>query len=146
MPATPRQVTFKESDFKERLSYEDLEDGDHEATLLDVEDAVARTGNEGWRFKFDVLGLPIATTVWLKGGGAWKVREVFNALGHPITIETPIDTLNPNELIGRKCVVTTKREPASNGATHDDGTVKVFTNITRHTPFVADPVADFGSL
>lgn len=146
MPATPRQMTFTEDDFKERLSYEDLEDGDYIGTLLDVEDVVARTGNEGWKFKFDVKGLPLNSTTWLKGAGGWKVREVFNALGVPVTIETPILTLNPNQLIGRKCVVTVKREAASNGATNDDGTVRFYTNIVRHTPYVADPVADFGTL
>ena len=146
MPATPRQMTFTEDDFKERLSYDDLEDGDYIGTLLDVEDVTARTGNEGWKFKFDVKGLPLSSTTWLKGAGGWKVREVFNALGQPVTIDTPILTLNPNSLVGRKCVVTVKKEPASNGALKDDGTVMVYTNIVRHTPYIADTVADFGTL
>jgi len=58
MPATPRQVVFTEDDFKERLSYDDLEDGDYEAFLEDVTDIEANTGNFGWGFKFTVKGLP----------------------------------------------------------------------------------------
>jgi hypothetical protein len=146
MPATPQQLTFKESDFKERLSYDDLEDGDHLATLLDVTDCEAKTGNYGWEFKFDIKGLPISSKLWLKGGGGWKVREVFNALGEPVSPDQPIQNLNPNPLVGRQCVVTVKREAASNGATNDDGTPRMYTNITRHTPYVAEPVADFGTL
>ena len=138
MPATPQAIPFTEEDFEDRLSYADLEDGDHLATLIDVEDARATTGNYGWRFKFDVRGLQLTTTVWLKGGGAWKVREVFNALGDPIAPGERVETLNPNPLIGRTCVVTVKREPASNGATYDDGTVKEFVNIKKHTPYVAE--------
>lgn len=146
MPAQIHNVPFKEDDFKERVSYADLEEGDHIATLIDVEDAEASTGNYGWRFVFDVKGLPLNTTVWLRGGGAWKVREVFNALGTPINPGTDTSGLNPNPLIGRKCVVTVKRQPASNGALNDDNTPKMYTNIIRHTPYVAMPASDFESL
>ena len=68
MPASIHNVPFKDDDFKERVSYADLEEGDHIATLLDIEDAEASTGNYGWKFVFDVKGLPLNTTVWLRGG------------------------------------------------------------------------------
>ncbi len=147
MPATPQSVTFTEDDYKERLSYNDLENGDYEAFLEDVEDVKAKTGNYGWGFKFQIKGLPVTSKLWLKGGGGWKVREVFNALGEPIPPGTDVSTLNPNPLIGRKCVVTLKHEPYSDGQTNDDGTPKTFVNITRHTPLVAtETVADFSEL
>ncbi len=144
MPATPSEITFKESDFKERLSYDELEPGDYEGTLTDVKDAEAKTGNVGWRFIFDVQGLPVSSTVWLKGGGVWKVREVFNALGMPIEPGTEVTTLDPNILIGRMCVVTIVKE-ASKTATNDDGTPRIYTNVSRHTPFVAEPVMDLST-
>lgn len=146
MPATPRQIAFTEDDYKERLTYDDLEEGDYEAFLEDVTDIEARTGNYGWGFKFQVKGLPLTSRLWLKGGGGWKVREVFNALGQPVAPGTPIAELNPNPLIGRKAVVTIKRKPYSDGQTNDDGTPKTFLEIVRHTPLVADAVADFGDL
>ena len=146
MPATPRQVVFTEDDFKERLSYDDLEDGDYEAFLEDVTDIEANTGNFGWGFKFTVKGLPLTSRLWLKGGGGWKVREVFNALGQPVAPGTNLGNLDPNVLIGRRCVVTVKRRPYTNGDVDESGNVKTFVEITRHTPLVAEPVADFGSL
>jgi hypothetical protein len=146
MPATEHNVTITEKDTEERLSYDDLLAGDYQATLIDVEDAKAQTGNYGWRFAFDVKGLTVKSTVWLKGGGGWKVREVFNALGHPLNPGDNVTADMANALIGRSCVVTVVKEPAHNGATNDDGTPKIYTNISRHTPFVAEAVADFGDL
>ncbi len=69
MPAQEYSTQLVEDDFKERVSYDDLTEGDYEATLTDVEDAQAKTGNYGWRFVFDVKGLPVKSTIWLKGGG-----------------------------------------------------------------------------
>lgn len=136
MPASPQQIQFTEKDFEERPSYDDLEEGDHIGTLIDVEDAEASTGNVGWRFKFDVRGLPVSTTVWLRGGGKWKVREIFNSLGQPISPDQPVGTLDPNGLIGNQCVVTIKKDPRDDG----DG---FWTNISRTTPYVSEPVVDF---
>jgi hypothetical protein len=146
MPATPREITFTEDDFKERLSYDDLTPGDYEATLIDVEDIEASTGNYGWGFIFQVKGLKLTSRVWLKGGGGWKVREVFNALGLPIAPGTPLANLNPNPLVGRSCVVSVIRKPYRDGRTDDEGNVKTFVDIARHTPMVSEDVADFSDL
>jgi hypothetical protein len=78
--------------------------------------------------------------VWLKGGGGWKVREVFNALGAPIAPGTDTSSLNPNVLVGRRCVVTIKREPGKKDPS------KTYTNISRHTPLVTESVPDFSDL
>lgn len=141
MPATPRNITLTDADFEERISYDDLEDGDYIADLVDVEDITASsTDNYGWGFVFVVKGLKIKSSVWLKGGGGWKVREVFNALGAPIAPGTDTSKLNPNILIGRRCVVTVKKEPSRKDPN------QTFTNITRHTPLVTDEVPDFSDL
>ncbi len=70
------------------------------------------------------------------------MREIFNALGNPLQPGQNVTANDANALIGRTCVVTIVKE-ASNTATHADGTPKIYTNIARHTPFVADAVADF---
>lgn len=141
MPATPRDITLTEEDFQDRLSYDDLEEGDHVATLVDVTDIEASTtDNYGWGFVFMVKGLKLTSSVWLKGGGGWKVREVFNALGAPLAPGTPTSGLNPNPLVGRTCVVTVKREPSRKDPE------KTYTNITKHTPMVTEEVPDFSDL
>jgi len=147
MPATPANVRFTEEDFKERTSYDDLEVGDHIALVTDVEDVKSgSTDNYGWGFKFQVKGLTLTSKVWLKGKGAWKVREVFNALGSPVSPGEDVTTLDPNPLIGRTCVVTVIRRPYRDGRLDDEGNVKTFVDISRHTPLVSDPVADFSDL
>jgi hypothetical protein len=140
MPATPQNVTFSEDDLKERLSYDDIEEGDYEATLVDVEDIEANSGNYGWGFKFMVKGLPLSTSLWLKGGGGWKIREVFNALGQPLAPGEQAANLNPNPLIGRTCVVTVKRVPGRNNPE------KMYLEISKHTPFVKADVPDMSDL
>jgi hypothetical protein len=137
MPATPQQIKFEEKDFQERASYDDLEPGEYLAVCTDVEDAQASTGNVGWKFIFDVKGLPLNMTVWLRGGGKWKVREVFNALGYPLSPADDLSMLDPNALIGGQCVakvVKVPRDPAN----PEEG---VWTNIDRVVPYVAEPVA-----
>ena len=134
MPATPSTIPFEADDFKERASYADLTPGDYEATLTDVEDIVAGTGNPGWKFVFDVKGLPLYTRVYHQGGGKWKIREVFNALGQPIVAGAPIGALDPNALIGNMCVVTVVKEDKDEGEGQ-------WTNISRHTPLVTSVVA-----
>lgn len=148
MPATPRAIAFTEEDFKERATYADLEAGDYEATLVDVTDIEASTGNYGWGFEFQVQGLKLTTRVWLKGKGGWKVREVFNALGSPVLPGTELANLNPNELIGRQCVVTVKRVFYRDERVDEETGEKMTTPIiTSHTPYVsADSVPDFGDL
>lgn len=138
MPATPHEITLEENEA--RLSYDDLEEGDYEATLIDVEDINANSGNYGWGFKFQVKGLPLTTSLWLKGGGGWKIREVFNALGQPIAPGEQTANLNPNGLIGRTCVVTLKRVPGRRDPE------KMFLEISRHVPYVAAAVPDFSDL
>ena len=134
MPASVSNIEFEDSDFEERASYDDLL-GDYVATCTDVEDIVAGTGNPGWAFTFMVKGLPVKTRVYHRGGGKWKIREVFNALGFPITPDAAIGSLDPNLLIGKTCVVTIVKEDK------DDGTNEQWTNISRHTPLVGDAVA-----
>ena len=142
MPATPRSVEFTKEDFEDRASYDDL-NGDYEATLVDVTDIDAKTGNYGWGFVFMVKGLKLTSRVWLKGGGAWKVREVFNSLGAPIAPGSDITQLDPNTLVGRSNVVTVGREEDRNGKKNPDGTVKTYASITKHTPLVTEAIADF---
>jgi hypothetical protein len=144
MPATPASVSFGEE--KENQSYDDLEEKDYLATLIDVEDTVAGTGNVGWAFKFQVTGLTLTTKVWLKGGGTWRVRQMFNALGQPVAPGERVEALNPNPLIGRQAVITLKRKPYFDGRLNDDGTPKTFIDIDKVTPYVAEPVADFSDL
>lgn len=141
MSATPFRVPFTDEDFAERADYNDLTPGDYEATLLDVEDIVASTGNPGWKFTFQVKGLALYTRVYHQGGGKWKIREVFNALGVPIDAGSMIGTLDPNALIGNMCVVTVAKEAKN------DGTDEVWTNISRHTPLrTASSIGDAVSL
>ena len=138
--ATPLQMQFTEEDFKEAGSYDELVDGeDYIATLLAVKDIEASTGNTGWGFEFDVKGLKITTRLWHRGGGKWKIREVFNALGAPIEPGDGQMFLDPNSLIGNQCVVTIKKEARDDGEGY-------WTNIGRHVPYVAEETADFGEL
>ena len=134
MPASVSNIEFEDSDFEERASYDDLL-GDYVATCTDVEDIVAGTGNPGWAFTFMVKGLPVKTRVYHRGGGKWKIREVFNALGFPIPPDAAVGGLDPNLLIGKTCVVTIIKEDK------DDGSKEQWTNISRHTPLVGDAVA-----
>lgn len=138
MPATPHTITIEEE--KERVSYDDLEEGDYEATLVDVKDITANSGNYGWGFEFVVQGLPLTTSLWLKGGGGWKIREVFNALGQPLAPGESTAALNPNQLIGRTCVVTIKRVPGRKDPE------RMFVEISRHVPYVKADVPDFSDL
>lgn len=129
--ATPMNIPFTEDDFKAAGSYDDLEDGgEYIATLLEVTDEVASTGNTGWGFKFSVEGLNLTTKVWHSGGGKWKIREVFNALGQPIAPGDAMSFLDPNALVGNQCVITIKKEPRDDGG--------FWTNIGRHTPLVTE--------
>jgi hypothetical protein len=143
MPATPRQVNLP--DEKDRPGDYSTLEGEYEALLIDVEDIEATTtDNYGWGFVFQVKGLPIKTRVWLKGGGMWKVREVFNALGSPIAPGEQAASLNPNTLVGRSCVVNVVREKDRNGALDDKGEVKTYAAIAEHTPIVkVDDVTTF---
>jgi len=140
MSATPSQIQFTDDDFKERLSYDDLTPGDYEATCIDVEDIVASTGNPGWKFTFQVKGLSVYTRVYHNGGGKWKIREVFNALGVPIEPGAQLGALDPNALVGNNCVVTIVKEDRDDG---DDGQ---WTNISRHTPLVTAVSSDVTEL
>ena len=114
MTATPSNIQFEDSDFEERASYDDLL-GDYVATCTGVEDIVAGTGNPGWAFTFMVKGLPLTSRVYHRGGGKWKIREVFNALGFPITPDAALGSLDPNLLIGKTCVVTIVKEDKGDG-------------------------------
>ena len=139
--ATPAQIEFTEEDLKGFTSYDDLKAGeDYEATLVAVEDIVASTGNPGWAFEFSVEGLKMTTKVYHRGGGKWKIREVFNALGQPITPDTNMAFLDPNSLVGNRCVVTIAKEAK------EDSPGEFWTNIGRHTPLVTEETTDFGSL
>ena len=138
MPATPQQVRFEDKDFEPRLSYDDLEPGEYIALCTDVEDATASTGNVGWKFKFEVKGLPVAMTVWLQGGGKWKVREVFNALGFPLSPTDDLSMLDPNALIGGQCVAKIVKVPRDK----DDLSEGYWTNIERVVPYVSEPVPE----
>jgi len=138
--ATPAQIQFTEDDFKERISYEDLTPGDYEATCIAVEDITASTGNPGWKFTFQVKGLSVYTRVYHEGGGKWKIREVFNALGFPIAAGAPIGALDPNALVGNQCVVTIAKEAK------DDDSGEFWTNVSRHTPLVSAPSSDVTEL
>ena len=139
--ATPAQITFSEEDFTEAASYDDLKTGeDYIATLTAVDDIVASTGNPGWAFKFDVKGLPMTTRVYHNGGGKWKIREVFNALGVPIGPGEAMSFLDPNGLIGNQCVITIKREDKQ------DGSGEQWVNIGRHTPYVGTADAGLDAL
>ncbi len=140
MPATPQTITFSEEDLKERASYDDIEEGEYEATLIDVEDIQANSGNYGWGFKFQVKGLTFTTSLWLKGGGGWKIREVFNALGSPLAPGQTTANLNPNPLVGRSCVVTLKKVPSRKDPE------KSFLEITKHVPYVKADVPDLSDL
>jgi hypothetical protein len=147
MPATPRTIQFSEDDFKERLSYDDLAAGDYEATLIEVEDIEASTtDNYGWGFVFQIKGLKLTSRVWLRGGGGWKVRQVFNALGQSIPEGALPRDLNPNPLIGKSCVVSVVRKPYRDGRVDDEGNAKTFVDIANHTPMVSEAVADFTDL
>lgn len=138
--ATPLNIAFSEEDFKERVSYDELEDGgEYVGTLTSVEDVEARTGNTGWKFIFDVQGLPVNGSVWHSGGGKWKIREYFNALGQPIEPGTNMAFLDPNGLIGAQCVVTIEKTARDDG----DG---YWTNVGRVTPYVSEPTTDFSDL
>jgi hypothetical protein len=143
--ATVYNIQFEDKDFEERHSYDDLEAGDYVTVLTAVDDiAATNTDNVGWGFVFDVKGLPLTMKVWLKGGGKWKVREVFAALGSPILPgnTTPPD---PNPLVGRSCVATVVKEKGTDA----DGNARIWTNISRVTPLVkkeAAEVADFSDL
>ena len=135
MPATPAAIPFEDKDFEERTSYDDLTPGDYEATCIDVEDIVAGTGNPGWKFTFQVKGLSVYTRVYHQGGGKWKIREVFNALGVPIDAGAQIGALDPNALVGNSCVVTIVKEDRTEGEGQ-------WTNISRHTPLVTSVSSD----
>ena len=138
--ATPMNIPFTEADFQEAASYDDLEDkGEYIATLLEVTDVTAASGNTGWGFVFDVKGLKITSKVWHKGGGKWKIREVFNALGQPIAPGQEVTFLDPNPLVGNQCVVVIEKEARQDG----DG---YWTNVGRHIPLVAEETTDFASL
>jgi len=129
--ATPLNIEFTEDDFKEAGSYDDLKHGEeYIATLLEVDDIVASTGNTGWGFKFSVEGLNLTSRIWLSGGGKWKVREIFNALGQPIAVGTNMAFLDPNPLVGNQCVITIQKEAKQ------DNPEEFWTNIGRHTPLV----------
>ena len=134
MTATPSNIEFEDSDFAERASYDELL-GDYVATCTGVEDIVAGTGNPGWAFTFMVKGLPLTSRVYHRGGGKWKIREVFNALGFPIGPDQAIGTLDPNVVVGKSCVVTIVKEEKQ------DAPGEFWTNISRHTPLVGTPVA-----
>jgi hypothetical protein len=131
--ATPMQMTYTDKDWEPKSSYDDLLDGnDYIGTLTEVTDIEAKTGNVGWGFVFDVQGLSLTSRIWLKGGGKWRINEVFNALGEPIAPGTSTAFLDPNVLVGRTCVVTIEKESAN------DGTDRKWTNIKRHTPLAAE--------
>ena len=139
--ATPMNIPFTEEDFQNAASYDDLKHNeDYEATLLEVNDATASTGNTGWAFVFSVKGLKMTTRVWHSGGGKWKIREVFNALGQPIAPGESMQFLDPNSLVGNSCVVTIVKEDKG------DGSGEQWTNIGRHTPLVTEDTTDFASL
>ncbi len=138
MPATPINPDFSPDDFKERADYSDLV-GDFEATCTDVEDVTAGTGNPGWKFTFVVEGLNVYSRVWHRGGGKWKIREVFNALGSPLNLGDDISVLDPNALIGRSCILTLVQTDAD-----EDG--NQWTNVTRHTPIVTEDAGGAVSL
>lgn len=131
--ATPMQMTYTEEDWEPKSNYSDLLDGqDYIATLTAVTDVEAKTGNVGWGFVFDVQGLPLTSRIWLKGGGKWRINEVFNALGQPVAPGTSTAFLDPNVLVGRTCVVTIEK------TARDDGSSDMWTNIKRHTPLAAE--------
>ncbi len=140
MTATPAAIPFEDKDFEERLTYEELTAGDYEGTCTDVEDIVAGTGNPGWKFTIQVKGLPLYTRVYHEGGGKWKIREVFNALGFPIAPGAAVGALDPNALIGNRCVVTVVKEAK------DDDSGEFWTNISRHTPLVTSVSSDVTEL
>ena len=144
MSATPQQVTFEAKDFEDRGDYSDLLDGEDYIGLLEkVDDAQAKTGNYGWEFTFSVKGLPLKDRVWLRGGGGWRVRQMFHALGQPIDPGTDVTTLDPNPLVGNQCVVTIEKTLRDPDLGAEGG---YWTNIKKVTPLATEEAVDFGDL
>jgi len=73
--------------------------GDYEATIVEVEDHVAQSGNEGWKWTVQVGRLKLRTFTMFTANAKWKLVELMGALGIPMQ-EGEI-SFNPQDYVGK---------------------------------------------
>ena len=105
--------TFTETDLEAKTSYDDFEPGEYTGVLTQIHDAVAKTGNKGWRWEFTVQGLPFSTTTWFGGKGGWRLAEVLRGLGETVEPGAPV-RLNPRSLVGKSATLKIGYDKSSN--------------------------------
>lgn len=100
-------LDFTEEDLSPSGNYADFEAGDYRGVLTEVKDAKANSGNVGYKWVFQVNGLPFDITTWLKGGGLWKLNEVISAMGGTL-VKGDFD---PNLYVGSEAGVKIGKDP-----------------------------------
>ena len=74
--------------------------GEHEATVIGVEEFTSQAGNDGWKWIVQIGGLELKMYTMFTPESKWKLLEVMTSLGVPME-EGEID-FNPNDYINKK--------------------------------------------
>jgi hypothetical protein len=83
--------------------------GDYEATIVEVADHVAQSGNEGWKWTVQVGRLKLYTFTMFTKNAKWKLIELMGALGIPM--ETGEVSFDPQNYVGKSIGVELKEDP-----------------------------------
>lgn len=110
--ATAQQFEITEKDLAGLKSYDDLETpGDYEATLTEVEDYDKRDdgGSYGWKWTFEVEGLPFSEWTSFSPNARWKLLEILSAFGVEIT--EGVNNVLPDHFVESSIGVTVDWDP-----------------------------------
>ncbi|ADD94617.1 MAG: hypothetical protein CMQ02_10245 [Gammaproteobacteria bacterium] len=83
--------------------------GDYEASVVEVSDHIAKSGNEGWKWTVQVGRLKLTTFTMFTPNAKWKLIEVMSALGIPM--ETGEVSFDPQNYIGKTLGVELIEDP-----------------------------------
>ncbi len=99
MTVQAKKISLTSDDISGNGGVNQITPGDYEATIVEVVDHVAQSGNEGWKWTVQVGKLKLFTFTMFTKNAKWKLVELIGALGLPMQ-EGEI-SFNPQDYIGK---------------------------------------------
>jgi hypothetical protein len=99
MTVKAKKISLTSDDISGNGGANQITPGDYEAAIVAVEDHVAQSGNEGWKWTVQVGKLKLFTFTMFTKNAKWKLVELMGALGIPMQ-EGEI-SFNPQDYVGK---------------------------------------------
>lgn len=99
MTVQAKKISLTSDDISGNGGANQITPGDYEATIIEVEDHVAQSGNDGWKWTVQVGRLKLRTFTMFTPNAKWKLVELMGALGIPMQ-EGEV-SFNPQDYVGK---------------------------------------------